>query len=229
MQGGGAGMRGSMVPQHRLLCAPEDIEDLEARNGLLQFDEIQRIAAASWTDPSAVSFTAETVKHLHRCVVADIYSDAGEYRDGYVTIGGSIHEPPPPEDVSGWVDEMVAYVNEHWNEKPVHLCAYLMWRCNWIHPFSDGNGRTTRGLSYLMFLVRLGYEPGGVPTFVDQIASDKSGYYDALDLADAAYKEGRIDVSAMETLVSQLLAQQLMRIVDDAGAGGPSTPSAQGE
>ena len=103
---------------------------------------------------------------------------------------------------------MVRYVNQHWTAKPVHLCAYLMWRCNWIHPFFDGNGRTTRALSYLVFLARLGFEPGGTPTFVDMIASDKQPYYQALDDADAAWLESRLDVSTMEALVSKLLARQ---------------------
>jgi fido (protein-threonine AMPylation protein) len=111
---------------------------------------------------------------------------------------------------------MVAYVNDNWDRKPLHLCSYLMWRCNWIHPFFDGNGRTTRALAYLVFVARLGYEPGGTPTFVDMIAADKWPYYDALDAADAAYAAGMLDVSAMENLVAGLLARQLMGIVRDA-------------
>jgi Fic family protein len=80
----------------------------------------------------------------------------------------------------------------------------------------DGNGRTTRALSYLVFLAKLGYEPGGTPTFVDMIAADKQPYYAALDDADAAYTVGKIDVSSMESLVGTLLARQLMGIVRDA-------------
>ena len=115
-----------------------------------------------------------------------------------------------------YVDEMVAYINDNWDRKPLHLCSYVMWRCNWIHPFFDGNGRTTRALSYLVFLAKLGYEPGGTPTFVDMIAADKQPYYAALDDADAAYTAGNIDVSSMESLVGTLLARQLMSIVRDA-------------
>jgi len=95
----------------------------------------------------------------------------------------------------------------------------VLWRCNWIHPFLNGNGRTTRGLAYLTFLLRLGYEPGGAPTFVDMISQDKFLYYGALDEADAAWAQGRLDVSAMERTVSELLAKQLLQIVTDAGAG----------
>lgn len=112
---------------------------------------------------------------------------------------------------------MVAYVNDNWDSTPLHLCAYLMWRCNWIHPFFDGNGRTTRAVSYLIFVARLGYEPGGTPTWVDMIAADKFPYYDALDAADAAWRDGRLDVTEMESLVSRLLASQLVTVITDAG------------
>lgn len=137
-------------------------------------------------------------------------------RTGPVGISGTSHVPPPAESVPTYVDEMVAYINDNWDRKPLHLCSYVMWRCNWIHPFFDGNGRTTRALSYLVFLAKLGYEPGGTPTFVDMIAADKQPYYAALDDADAAYTTGKIDVSSMESLVGTLLARQLMRIVRDA-------------
>ena len=211
--------RGSHVPPHVQICTDSEKIDLEAQNGLLQFDEIRRLASEGWANPSPVPFAAPTLRSLHQLAVADVYSDAGFYRTNAVTISGSAHVPPPADQVPDLVEEMVRYILENWDAKPVHLCAYVMWRCNWIHPFTDGNGRTTRAVSYLVFLLRLGYEPGGTPTFVDQISADKSPYYEALDLADAASREARLDVSAMEALISQLLAKQLLQIVSDAGAG----------
>ena len=30
--------------------------------------------------------------------------------------------------------------NDNWDDStPVHLASYVMWRLNWIHPFTDGN------------------------------------------------------------------------------------------
>lgn len=201
---------------HRLLCGPQEVDDLESRNGLLQIDEVRRLAYDSFR-ARAFTLDVATVLSLHEFATRDIYSDAGVIRNGAVSISGTSHVPPPAAVVPAFVDEMVAYVNANWDRKPLHLCAYLMWRCNWIHPFFDGNGRTTRALSYLVFLARLGYEPGGTPTFVDMIAADKRPYYLALDDADAAYKRDEsIDVSTMEQLVGSLLARQLVSIVHDA-------------
>jgi hypothetical protein len=53
------------------------------------------------------------------------------------------------------------------------------------------------------------------------ISDDKTSYYEALDHADDAWKRGVVDVSAMEQVVSQRLAQQLMSIITDAGVVGP--------
>jgi Fic family protein len=197
------------------LCDPADVVDLESRNGLLQIDEVRRLAHESFR-ARTFALDVATVLSLHEFATRDIYSDAGRLRTGSVSISGTSHVPPPADAVPMYVDEMVAYANNNWDRKPLHLCSYVMWRCNWIHPFFDGNGRTTRALSYLVFLAKLGYEPGGTPTFVDMIAADKQPYYGALDDADAAYNAGNIDVSNMENLVGALLARQLMGIVRDA-------------
>lgn len=209
----------------RQICSDEDVVALQARNGLLQFDEIRRLAAKGWEEPASVPIDAAMVRHLHEFATIDIFDFAGQFRDGPVWIGGTSHVPPPAEDVAGEVDDMMRYVRSNWAATPIHLCAYILWRCNWIHPFPNGNGRTTRGLAYLIFLLRLGYEPGGNPTFIQMISDDKSPYYNALDHADDAWKQGVVDVSAMEQVVSEKLAQQLVSIIGDAGGVVPPTSS----
>ena len=105
---------------------------------------------------------------------------------------------------------MCDYVNDHWDEStPIHLAAYLMWRLNWIHPFADGNGRTSRIISYVVLSIRAGAVLPGTPTIPDQIVDNRIPYFEALDAADAAYRDGRIDVSKMEALLGSLLAKQL--------------------
>jgi Fic family protein len=105
---------------------------------------------------------------------------------------------------------MCDYVNDRWTEAtPVHLSAYLMWRINWIHPFAGGNGRTSRAVSYLALCARLRMRLPGTHTVPDQIVDNRQPYYEALDAADRAWTEERVDVSKMEELLSSLLARQL--------------------
>ena len=81
------------------------------------------------------------IQRLQRLAIKDIYTCAGNFRTGPVFIKGTTHQPPDPETVSEHVEEMCDYVNNKWAESsPMHLAAFLMWKLNWIHPFSGGNG-----------------------------------------------------------------------------------------
>jgi Fic family protein len=52
---------------------------------------------------------------------------------------------------------MCDYVNDQWSVRTaLHLAAYVMWRLNWIHPFTDGNGRTSRISSYVILTIKAG-------------------------------------------------------------------------
>ena len=192
---------------------PDQVALREAENGLRQFDRLV-VMIETAVVPAAPPFRLRpsTLMELNRIAVDGLMSGAGAYRHGPIGISGTSHEPPPPEEVPEHVDTMCEYVLEHWDATPIHLASYIMWRLNWIHPFNDGNGRTSRAVSYLVLCARLGLRLPGTPTIPERIAADKSPYYSALDHADAAWKAGRVDVSAMETLVSASLAAQLVAI-----------------
>ena len=114
------------------------------------------------------------------------------------------------------VEDLCDYVNENWKRNALHLAAYVMWRLNWIHPFTDGNGRTSRAASYLILCLRTGYLLPGRRTIPDQISEDRTSYYGALEAADQACLGGKIDLKEMEELLSEMLAKQLVAIHEDA-------------
>ena len=119
------------------------------------------------------------------------------------------------------MDRFLSVVHENWtiNDHPTLLAAYALWRLNWIHPFTDGNGRTSRALSYLIMCVRLGYRLPGPKSIPELLAENKQPYYDALERADEADRDGRLDLSAMEDLLAGLLAKQLLSTFEQAGGG----------
>lgn len=157
------------------------------------------------------------VQSLQRVAIQDIYTCAGNYRTGPVFIEGTTHQPPPPADVAGLVEEMCDYINGKWSQSsPIHMAAYAMWRVNWIHPFAGGNGRTSRAVSNLVLCARLGYRLPGTLTVPEQIVANRQPYYAALDAADAAWMHGVVDVSAVEELLSEMLAKQLVSIHQQA-------------
>lgn len=91
-----------------------------------------------------------------------------------------------------------------------------MWRLNWIHPFSGGNGRTSRAASYLVLCAKLGYRVSGTKTIPEQIVANRQPYYEALDAADAAWTQNRIDLTTMENLLEHALAVQLSSVLEAA-------------
>ena len=57
----------------------------------------------------------------------------------------------------------------------------------------------------------------GTPTLPELIVDHRAASEDALDQADAAWKEGAVDVTAMERLLESLLRRQLARVYELAG------------
>lgn len=158
-----------------------------------------------------------TLLDLNRLAIEGIEREAGSFRTEDMGITGSRHRPPPWREVPRLIDDMCDYVNDHWDSaNPVHLAAYVLWKLNWIHPFVDGNGRTARVSSYLVLNVRLGYRLPGAYTIPDQISVNKGPYYRALEAADRAHEDNRVDLSDLETLLMETLANQLAKIVETA-------------
>jgi Fic family protein len=112
---------------------------------------------------------------------------------------------------------MCDYVNDNWHEMTAfHLAAYVMWKLNWIHPFPDGNGRTSRVSSYIVLCTSLNSLLPGSPTILEQIQDDRTSYFRALERADAAFAAGQVDVSTMEEVLRNMLAKQLLSVIEQA-------------
>jgi Fic family protein len=144
-----------------------------------------------------------------------------------VKIHGSLHQPTEPAFVADEVQSLCEYVNANWTKSAVHLVAYVLWKMNWIHPFADGNGRTARAVSYVVLSIKLDSLLPGTPTIPEQIAADKDPYYKALEEADRAWTGNKIDVSALESLLSHMLAKQLLNAAKEAAGENPEGSEAQ--
>jgi Fic family protein len=195
----------------------EEVARVEGRNGLRQFDRMIELIDAA-VAPSAPKFRLRpsVVMDLNRIAVDGLMSAPGSYRQASITISGAKHQPPPAEEVARHMDDMCEYVQDNWGATPVHLAAYVMWRLNWIHPFRDGNGRTSRAATYLVLCARLAMRLPGTKTIPERIAAEKPPYYAALENADAAWSHGKVDVQSMEKLLGAHLAAQLLEIHEAA-------------
>jgi Fic family protein len=213
--------RHSRALEAEIINNPDQKARQEALNGLRQFDLVVEMVQ-SFLDPQRQPFKLRPshLLHLHRAALAGLSSYAGNWRPSVIEIRGSQHSPPGAFEVPELIEGLCDYVNDNWSKKsPIHLAAYVMWRLNWIHPFADGNGRTSRAISYMILSLKMGYLLPGKKTIPDQIAEDKTPYYKALEAADIAWREKRIDLTAMKNLLDSMLAKQLLAVRGDSQSG----------
>jgi Fic family protein len=188
----------------------EDLAMREAENGVRQARRLAVLVAEGLKAPGSFVLTTATLCELNRYAVDGITPTAGNLRErSDLEIVGSRHVLPPYEDVPRLADEACALVRDRWDDDPIFLAAYVLWRVCWIHPFEDGNGRTARAASYLVLSVRLGFElPGKLP-IPARIKHAPLAYLHALEAADAAWVRGVLDVSVLQDLLAFYLEAQL--------------------
>jgi len=118
------------------------------------------------------------IKNLYRLVLKGIDDEyAGVYRNQQVFISGAIHTPPPPVKISEQMEDLMKwYTNDAQSMQPIERGAMLHALFVGIHPFIDGNGRTSRLLLNLE-LMKAGYPP------VIIRVENRLAYYSALDKA----------------------------------------------
>jgi Fic family protein len=209
--------RHSKAADAELISDPKLRAEAEALNGLRQYDLAIRIVQDA-LDRGIFKLRLSHILSLHREALAGISSFAGNFRPAGVLIEGSKHEPVGAHLVPELVESLCDYVNENWESRSaLHLAAFIMWRLNWIHPFADGNGRTSRMVSYAVLCIRTGWILPGSPTIPAQIVENRGPYFEALEAADASWENNRIDVAKMEDLLASLLAKQLIGVYKSAG------------
>lgn len=117
------------------------------------------------------------LKELHQLVLRGIDNEAGRYRGGNVIISGAGHTPPDHLHVGERMQSFFDwYRSEAQSLHPVERATRVHADLVIIHPFRDGNGRTSR-LAMNLELMRAGF-----PTVIIPV-EDRVAYYENLDKA----------------------------------------------
>ncbi len=121
--------------------------------------------------------TEWNIKSIHRLVLKDIDDkNAGRYRRENVTIKGATLIPPDHLKVPELMEKLILCY-ECWNDfHPIIQAALLHGELVKIHPFVDGNGRTSR-LIMNLDLMNHGFNPVIIKK------ENRLEYYEALDKA----------------------------------------------
>lgn len=108
---------------------------------VVNHDKAFRFVKAHIADGEPLS--ERLVKDIHAILMENIMS-GGFYRNTDVRISGASHHPPHPEEMFRQVKRFFADLSTRTDLHPVELAAWTHAEFVRIHPFSDGNGRTSR-------------------------------------------------------------------------------------
>ena len=149
-------------------------EHLEVINHTQAIDYIKELAKVKNT------ITERDILQIHSLILQGIDKpNAGTFRKVPVIISGAKHKPPQPFLIPKQMEDLMLWYNENKETlHPVELSAEMHERLVTIHPFIDGNGRTSRLLMNLILL------QNGYPIAILK-GDDKSRleYYNALEVA----------------------------------------------
>ena len=121
--------------------------------------------------------TEWNIKNIHQLVLKEIDDkNAGKYRSENVAIMGATHTPPDHLIVPELMEKLILNYQK-WNKyHPIIKAAIIHGELVKIHPFIDGNGRTSR-LVMNLSLMNSGY----LPVIIKK--ENRLEYYNALDKA----------------------------------------------
>ena len=155
--------------------------------------------------------TEGLVREIHKRLVAGVRGERarpGEYRlvQNYIAnsiTGEIIYTPPPPGDVQALMYDLVQWLNNPGEVHSVLASGIAQFQLVHIHPFIDGNGRTSRLLSTL-YLYRAGYDFKRLFTISEYYDRDRNAFYTALQ----SVRETDMDLTGwLEYFVTGLATQ----------------------
>ena len=195
--------KGDSVPE----ADPDDAREL--LNYRMAFDFVSEYLASG--DP----ITEGLVREIHKRLVEGVRGGSaapGEYRkiQNFVVnsvTGETIYTPPPAHDVPIMMAELVKYLN---SEAETHLAlvsGIAQFQLVHIHPFLDGNGRTSRLLSTLC-LYRAGYDFKRLFTISEYYDRDRPSFYRAIQ----SVRESDMDMTGWLEYFIEGLATQLAEV-----------------
>jgi Fic family protein len=175
-------------------------EHLEATNHFYAIEYIKELVAEK------TPFTQRILLQIHQLILQSIDTDnAGKYRNVQVLISGAKHVPPQPYLVAKQMEDFFIWYNENKDKiHPVILSAELHERLVTIHPFIDGNGRTSRLIMNLILL-----QHGYTIAILKGDVENRLKYYNALEIAQTENNK-----QPFIELISENVKQTMQRIVD---------------
>ena len=165
------------------------------------------------------SIKESIIKDIHKELVKGVRGGSarpGMYRDIQNYVGNAItkeiiYVPPEPIEVPSLMEDFVKWINEESDINPVIKSGIIQFQFVHIHPFVDGNGRTSR-LLCAFYLYKSDYDFKKLFSISEYYDKDRRGFYDAIQ----AVRNNKMDMTVwLEYFVKGFLFQ--MTSVIDIG------------
>lgn len=125
-------------------------------------------------------FSEKDLLTAHGIMMAALADDAGRYRSRGVGVfgeSGLVHMAPPPQRVPELMGDLFTWLKQSKDHLLIRSCVFH-YEFEFIHPFSDGNGRTGR-LWQSLILGRLNPIFEYLPV-ENMVYANQQAYYDAI-------------------------------------------------
>lgn len=147
-------------------------EHLEAKNHVEALEYIRTLIGSK-----RESISETTIREINRIVLDKIEGyNGGIYRTQHARIRGSTTVLPNPAKVPELMEQFIAWFQGPNSDHIVKIAADAHYKLVTIHPFEDGNGRTSRLLMNLI-LMQNGYPPAIIRK------EDIAAYFNSLEKA----------------------------------------------
>ena len=174
-------------------------EHLEVVNHTHALDYVKELVK------SKTPITETVLLNIHQLILQGVdNNNAGTYRKVQVMIAGAKHIPPQPFLVPKQMEDyFLWYLEQQELLHPVLLAAEMHERLVTIHPFIDGNGRTSRLIMNLILL-----QHGYPIAILKGDTESRLQYYHALEMAQAEK-----DKNTFLMLIAQSVKETLERVI----------------
>jgi Fic family protein len=161
-----------VVGGKRVLGEPNEIQ--EVKNAFEAYKEIENL------DPYSVN----DLLKIHAVMMNGLVDRAGAFRSGQVGVfdkdGNVVHMAPPAKNAPSLVAELFDWLKTAKTHPLIKACVFH-YEFEFIHPFSDGNGRMGR-LWHTVILSKWRPVFAWIP--IESIVKERQGeYYDAISLS----------------------------------------------
>lgn len=203
------------------------IKKLETRDEqeVVGYKELLENIFDSW---EKINFSESTIKHFHKELLKYSEKDKkhlGNYKfgtnrvealDANGKVVGIVFEPTPPHLTPKEMSELIEWTQGAFKENLIHpllVIGNFVLEFLAIHPFQDGNGRTSRVLTNFLML-KSGYEYMPYVSHEKFVEDNKSDYYLALRKSQGNYKKRQSDIVPWMIFFLTIILKQAKIAID---------------